>query len=176
MKINESTPEETTNGQTSFLEAYCGSAILAGGAVRDHLLDRTIRDYDFFIEDRVGLYSELRQLGFDHLREDGGRRSYDDPNIRYVLKNGNFDVVVVSTDPRDHVTNRFTVNICKVYATFDSTGDVTAIYESDYFTLGVQSRRITVDMNAHLTPHFFETYIRKLAAKFPDFTVVLGNF
>ena len=175
--------------ERQFLERYHEEAILAGGAVRDRILGKPSHDFDFYIQNKKGLETELKRLGFRHARsqlESGtliplpfktnGKVThiYDDPNIVGVYKSGKFDVIVTKTDPVEHVDN-FSINLSKCYSRVDSVGNILTTVECEGFREDVDNKKITVDLTSHLNPNFFRAYLPKIMYKFSDYRVSLEN-
>lgn len=110
------------------------NVILAGGAVRDHLLGRKIRDFDFYIRNIRGdifdpdTQSQLQFVGqnYDHQHLDG---------IIEVWRwnKYNSDIIFVKEDPRIHIRKHFDLGICMAYFDFVTNKyETTKEFDRDY--------------------------------------------
>ena len=100
--------DNLTSGQRIFLEKYANECIVAGGAIRDLVLGKEIRDYDFYTRYGKDVERELKMLGF--LEVTSTSKSYINEDIKKVYRLYDFDVILTLTSPLE-IVESFCVNI-----------------------------------------------------------------
>lgn len=126
-------------------------AILAGGAVRDHLLDKTIRDFDIYTTKKPKTLTWLEQklTGISEMGDVATEHAYDfngGPDFlitRFRMRGYPIEIITVPhARPSNHVKT-FDIGICRVW--MDQDGRVHSL---PGFTEDQKSRTIRVYVDA----------------------------
>jgi hypothetical protein len=136
------------------------NATYIGGAVRDTLLGRPVRDFDVLVPSFVGPVSAS---GSRSISDVSGSGSISD---RPCLVVGGYDIQV-GDDPIGHMAN-FTVDLCKV-------GYDGQFIVSEEFLRDVRDRAITFTPSPIWSMRKQLAHLEKVRAKYPDFRLRAGN-
>jgi len=160
---------------THLLSAVSPDAVLAGGAARDTLLGKPIKDYDIFIPiHRGGVQRVLahigcivgRELSGELITPQGTEYKYGRPEVLAVLKIANLDVVLydelVGRSP-DQIVRTFDCGLSQAW--FDKVGRVRTTDTFDYCR----------DTRRNYFRELNSQRVSRLARKFPEWEMVLFN-
>ena len=141
------------------------SAIIAGGALRDIILRRPVKDVDIFINASTGVYpAQILDL---FPREDIEVKYEDEygigSDIKFIIslgKNYDYDIIVgddVTCDP-----NQFDTSICQVH-----TSDCVHIIPTQAFLETLITKQVVVTNFAR----YSSERMNRLINKFPDYRI-----
>lgn len=190
--ITDSILKEVTKGKTFLVPAVVSSLLITfevygqqggvvGGAVRDHVLKRKIRDFDVYIQtkrDITELMSNASEVllhakRFGYTVQDCSAESdYEDSEICAVFKLINLvgqevDVIFGHKPVREFV-DRFICDISKVW--YDIHSD--RVVKTNDFTYAVRYKTAFIQNHRNSHPAVVDGYIMKLEDKFADFKFV----
>jgi hypothetical protein len=111
-------------------------AVIAGGAIRDHILGVPVKDLDIFV---MGLSDDAAEEIFGAIRMHVGYAGSDTAGSRtqYVWHGIAVDLVFLHLDHPEHVLDRFDLGICRV------CWDGTSILATEDFHRDLSDRVIT---------------------------------
>ena len=148
-------------------------AIIAGGAVRDLILNKTVNDYDVYIKcnDIVEVANILKKLGIPNSLNHSKNYSFGMQDILFVSKSKtcvyplNVDLVFIKTEKSlvDYVFSEFDFNICKV--AFD--GEVIRSSEFEQ-CLNDKIIKLSNTISNEKIKHFAGIHLQKLFYKFSN--------
>jgi len=160
---------------THLLSAISPNTVLAGGAARDTILGKPIKDYDIFMPiHRENLQQVFAQVGCIVGRELSGHLithhsaeyQYERPEMLAVLKIANLDVILyddcAGRSP-EQVVRTFDCGLSQAW--FDKGGRVRTTNTFDYCR----------DTRRNYFRELREERVKRLASKFPDWEMVLFN-
>ena len=159
-----------------FLMDFSEKAIIAGGFLRDTLLDKPTKDFDFFIQDYPELLGELDKLGFESLNDPAypvSEEESDGRGIVDVYNYGRFDVIVLKGDPVEHIIDAFPIALSKVWADFDMLGNVLNIMAAHDCLQSIGSRTISVCTGPLVVPKTANIYAERIHEKYPEYALKL---
>lgn len=139
---------------------FPGSIIVGGGAVRDTLLGREVRDIDVFMDEQLADTNALEQV----LPPTDGNEKYDAKTV-WCDKAAGIDFVCVDldqvsvTDMQEYVDNYFRCNLSKVY------------FDGNQLVLTQDFIEAVASQTLRFTPHTSHSYIDKIHAKYPEFKI-----
>ena len=135
--------------------------MLAGGAVRDLLLNRDIKDYDFWVGKDSKNIPNLLSAGGLYCRSTYEKNLSN--SVLFVMKYGNIDVVVVDIEVgAGCVLKNFDMSLCQVGISMSGV-----IYASKDFLFTVKTRK-----NFYTEP---SKHVQRIKDKFPTFTHYQGE-
>ena len=155
-----------------FLMDYSEKALVAGGFLRDTLLDKPTKDVDFFIQDYPELLGELDKLGFESLANDQYPITEDDcaRGIIDVYHCGQYDVIILKGRPVDHIREAFPIGLSKVWGMFNTTGVVTSIRADNQFVVATYTKTIEPCEGPLVCGVSAPVYAERIHEKYPEYT------
>ena len=157
--------DNLTSGQRIFLEKYANECIVAGGAIRDLVLGKEIRDYDFYTRYGKDVERELKMLGF--LEVTSTSKSYINEDIKKVYRLYDFDVILTLTSPLE-IVESFCVNISKIYALVDKDLNILSIHKLKDFSDFEITGEVEVYLDKIISLNFIP-YLEKIKVKYPNY-------
>lgn len=164
------------NTMEELLKNHAYSASVWGGAARDYILDREIKDVDVFariptnpftaIKFRAYLAKEWKPVkSGPYEGKSSVFKVYERPDVNLIV----IEPAAYSTVP-DFITNTFDIGLCMVG--YDLEGSFRA---NDVFTRDVESKTLTIYPRKTMTPGqihraIFE-HAPRLKAKYPEYDV-----
>lgn len=149
---------------------------IIGGAVRDHVLDKKIKDYDVYIQtNTTDITADVREIEI-HTRKFGytirnitAQSHYEDRDIVAVYKltaeNGTtVDIIFGRANIQEHVDN-FTCDISKIWYNV-LQGKI--VYTTEFMDT-VKSKVCMICDNRGSHPAVIEEYVDKLKCKYPEY-------
>jgi hypothetical protein len=148
---------------------------LVGGAPRDYLAGKEVRDYDFYTTNSLspmGVTQVLKHLGYEDLYETEGE--YSHKVYKFTKPNSpDIEIICHNNGPSglEHLFERFDIGLCCI--AIDQQGD---IIRHPRFEKDLMQQTLTVeinDKNAMSMSRTFAHHLPKLTKKYPEYEVVI---
>jgi len=154
------------------IQVECPSAIIAGGALRDLVLGKPVKDVDIFIN-RYGILCHSTLLNilneFDpyiEYTDTYGRGGDIDCIIKFTYEDYSFEIIIgsdVTCDPK-----QFDTSICQIWTgvTTNKLGYSPFLYSNEFLDT-VHTKHIKITNMARCS----QDRIDRLKAKYPEYTI-----